>query len=67
MNLTLIRDDATLMTPSKASDLAAKLNAEDEDGWRYRAGWLILETQAQHNRSWGVEVRDEEGTFLGYL
>ena len=58
---------ATLMTQRKAMDLAVKLNAEAEDGRRYRAGWLSLETKAAHRRSWGVEVRDEEGTFLGYL
>jgi hypothetical protein len=67
MKITIDHNAATLMTPSKASDLAVKLNAEEKDGWRYRAGWMILETQAQNNRSWGIEIRDEEGEFIGYL
>lgn len=52
----------TFLTPAKADELAAKLNAEDDEGWRYAAkhcprgtGWSV------------VEAYDEDGILVGAL
>ena len=40
----------TFLTPAKADELAAKLNAEDDEGWLYTAkhdplgtGWSVIQ------------------------
>lgn len=66
--MTIIQDRAlaTRMTEVEARELAANLNRDDPE-WTYRAGWLIPEDQAVAGRHHGIEVRDEDGAFLGYL
>lgn len=50
---------ATYLAPGKAEELAARCQADDEDGWQYKA---------EHGPKWSrVAVYDPEGHKLGYL
>ena len=52
----------TFLTPAKADELVAKLNAEDEEGWLYTAKHDPLGT------GWSfIQAYDEDGILVGAI
>jgi len=68
MNPTKIHSTPGGLRPLRKREayaVAARLRAEDEDGWTYRP--VITWAQAKAGRWYALGVWDEEGNFLGYL
>jgi len=52
----------TFLTRAKADELAARLNAEDDEGWTYKAKHCPIGTGWSY-----VEAYDEDGFLVGPL
>lgn len=52
----------TFLTRAKADELAARLNAEDDEGWSYKA------KHCPYGTGWSyIEAYDEDGVLFGPL
>ena len=63
MRASELKNPRTFLNEEAAKRIAADLEREDEDGWRYEAEQGAGVTA----KVWLIEVYDEDANWLGYL